>query len=157
LQEVEDIILIPSPYPLPEGEGFFAGFEAKPNLPLAPSFGFAHQSRCGLRFVIPAKAGIQKQRDEHTVWMPAFAGMTVADWSEIELVGRSPSFIRRGIRASCAEVSDRLWPSSVQPGSNRRRRHCSPYRAIVGIAAKEIPANPPAARDIALQKVSVEP
>jgi hypothetical protein len=28
--------------------------------------------------VIPAKAGIQKQREEHTVWMPAFAGMTVA-------------------------------------------------------------------------------
>jgi hypothetical protein len=33
---------------------------------------------CSLRFVIPAKAGIQTQRDEHKVWMPAFAGMTVA-------------------------------------------------------------------------------
>jgi hypothetical protein len=40
--------------------------------------GFARQFRCGVGFVIPAKAGIQKQRDENTVWMPAFAGMTVA-------------------------------------------------------------------------------
>jgi hypothetical protein len=48
------------------------------NHPLTPSFGFAHQFRCSLRFVIPAKAGIQTQRDEHRVWMPAFAGMTVA-------------------------------------------------------------------------------
>jgi hypothetical protein len=39
--------------------------------------GFARQFRCGFGFVIPAKAGIQKQRDEYTVWMPACAGMTV--------------------------------------------------------------------------------
>jgi hypothetical protein len=41
--------------------------------------GFARQFRSSFGFVIPAKAGIQKQRDEHPVWMPACAGMTVAD------------------------------------------------------------------------------
>jgi len=54
---------------------------------------FARQFRCGFGFVIPAKAGIQKQRDKHTVWMPACAGMTVAGWFEIELAckaARSP-------------------------------------------------------------------
>jgi hypothetical protein len=31
----------------------------------------------------------QKQRDKHTVWMPACAGMTVAGWFEIELAGKA--------------------------------------------------------------------
>ena len=50
---------------------------------------FARQFRCGFGFVIPAKAGIQKQRDKHTVWMPACAGMTFAGWFEIELAGKA--------------------------------------------------------------------
>jgi hypothetical protein len=32
----------------------------------------------------------QQQRDKHTVWMPAFAGMTVAGWPDIELAGKAP-------------------------------------------------------------------
>jgi hypothetical protein len=32
----------------------------------------------------------QQQRDKHTVWMPAFAGMTVAGSPHIELAGKAP-------------------------------------------------------------------
>ena len=69
-------------------EAFFKGGSGRisdrvEQIPLSPPLGFAHQFRFDLPFVIPAKAGIQKQRGEHTVWMPAFAGMTVAAWSRL--------------------------------------------------------------------------
>jgi hypothetical protein len=77
---------------------------------------FARQFRCGFGFVIPAKAGIQKQRDKHTVWMPACAGMTVAGWFEIELAGKAGygEEGRNRTAASCGPAAEASrWGNSV--------------------------------------------
>jgi len=64
-----------------QGERELAGKGPKDWLkPVRPELALPTNSAAGVHFVIPAKAGIQKIREEQTAWMPAFAGMTVVGW-----------------------------------------------------------------------------
>jgi len=55
----------------------------------ACAIGFARQFGRGVKFVIPANAGIHKPLHNPSAWMPAFAGMTVARWLNFELAGKA--------------------------------------------------------------------